>query len=77
MVLTGSQHASNIGGSLTSEEVQADGVMGRFSLFPWWKAGGRCKNHEVCVVGIATSLLHFVLIGIELETPKTPPSKYC
>ena len=34
-------------------------------------AGGKCTSHDVCVVGIAMSLLCFVLVGIEVETSKT------
>ena len=59
------------------EEVQADDAMRRFSLFLWWKAGGRFRSHDACVVGIATSLLRFVLVGVDVETLKTLPSKYC
>ena len=62
-MLTG-RHVVSIGGGLTSEEVQADDVMGRLSLLQWWKVGGRCRSHDVCVVGIATSLLRFVLVGV-------------
>ena len=76
MVLTG-RYVVSIGYGLTSEEVQEDDTMGRLSLLLWWKAGGRCGSHEVCVVGISTSLLHFVLFGVEFETSKTLPSKYC
>ena len=75
MVLVG-RHVASIGGDLMSEEVQVDDEMGRFSLLKWWKAGGRSRSHNVCVVGIATSLLCFVLVGIEVETWKTIPSKY-
>ena len=75
-MLTG-RHAESIGGGLTLEDVQADEAMGRFSILPWLKAGGRCRSHEVCVVGIATSLLRFVLVNVEVETSKTLPFKYC
>ena len=76
MVLTGKDKAG-IWGGLKSEEFQADDAMRRFSLLPWWKAGGRCRSHDVGVVGTAKSLLHFVLVGVEVETSKTLPSKYC
>ena len=76
MVLTG-RHAVSIGGGITLGEVQVDGVMGIFSLLPWWKAGGRYRSHDMCVVGIATSLLHFVLVGVEVGPSKILPSKYC
>ena len=76
MVLTG-RHTVIIVDGITSEEVQADDVMGIISFFPCWKAVGRCIHHEVCVVDIVTSLLRFVLVGIKVETLKTLPSKYC
>ena len=76
MALSG-RHAESIGGGLTPEEIQADDAMRRFSLLPWWKAGGRCRSHDVGVVGTAKSLLHFVLVVVEVETSKTLPLEYC
>ena len=66
MVLIG-RHAMSIGGGLTLEEVQANDVMGRFSLLPLWKAGRRCRSHDVCVVGIATSLHASCCLALRLR----------
>ena len=54
-----------------------DDAMRRLFPLSWWKAGGSCRIHEACVVGIDTLLLRIVLVGVKIETLKTLPSKYC
>ena len=65
--LTG-RHTASIGGGLTLEEVQADGIMR-------WRDSHFCRVRRQEKGVEVTRCVSFV--GVEVETSKTLPSKYC